>query len=129
MLSCQVSQYTSRMAGGGTADVAFRAQQLLEQSLLGELRAVVARALSGLEMFSGQLGELISGEVMAQPPPAQVRTGVFDCPERTCTALPLCLMFVMETWRNAAVVILPGDPARGQLHICMPLHCSNLPSI
>ena len=62
------------MSGGGTADVAFRAQQLLEQSLLGELRAVVARALSGLEMFSGQLSELISGEVMAQPA-AQVRTG------------------------------------------------------
>ena len=57
-----------RVPGGGTADVAFRAQQLLEHSLLGELRAVVARALSGLEMFSGQLSELISGEVVAPPP-------------------------------------------------------------
>ena len=34
------------------------AQALLEQSLLGELRAVVARALSGLDMFAGsQLAE------------------------------------------------------------------------
>ena len=35
----------------GTADVALRAQQLLEHSLLGELRTLVARALSGLDMF------------------------------------------------------------------------------
>lgn len=33
------------------ADVAARAQQLLEHSLLGELRSLVARALSGLDMF------------------------------------------------------------------------------
>ena len=32
--------------------MAYRAQQLLEHSLLGELRAVVARALSGLDMFA-----------------------------------------------------------------------------
>jgi len=39
--------------------VASKAQQLLEHSLLSELRAVVARALSGLEMFAGnQLTEL-----------------------------------------------------------------------
>ena len=39
--------------------MAGRAQQLLEHSLLSELRAVVARALSGLEMFAGnQLSEL-----------------------------------------------------------------------
>ena len=35
----------------GTGDVALRAQQLLEHSLLGELRTLVARALSGLDMF------------------------------------------------------------------------------
>lgn len=36
-----------------------RAQQLLEHSLLGELRAIVARALSGLDMFAGSgLSEL-----------------------------------------------------------------------
>lgn len=46
-------------AGNGSAEAAARAKQLLEQSLLSELRAVVARALSGLEMFSGnQLSEL-----------------------------------------------------------------------
>ena len=39
--------------------MAVKAQQLLEHSLLSELRAVVARALSGLEMFAGnQLTEL-----------------------------------------------------------------------
>ena len=39
--------------------MAHRAQQLLEHSLLSELRAVVARALSGLDMFAGgQLSEL-----------------------------------------------------------------------
>lgn len=44
--------------------MAFRAQQLLEHSLLGELRAVVARALSGLDMFSGHLSELIASDLM-----------------------------------------------------------------
>ena len=43
----------------GVAEVAQRAQQLLEHSLLGELRTVVARALSGLDMFAEpQLAEL-----------------------------------------------------------------------
>ena len=36
----------------GAADVAAQAQALLEHSLLGELRTLVARALSGLDMFS-----------------------------------------------------------------------------
>ena len=62
------------VTGTGTAEVALRAQQLLEQSLLGELRAVVARALSGLEMFSGQLSELISGDIVAPAAPASVRS-------------------------------------------------------
>lgn len=46
----------------GTFDVSQRAQQLLEHSLLGELRTLVARALSGLDMFSEPLArELIAG--------------------------------------------------------------------
>ena len=50
---------TAATAGNGSTEVASRAQQLLEHSLLSELRAVVARALSGLEMFAGnQLSEL-----------------------------------------------------------------------
>ncbi len=49
----------SGKAGNGSGEVAVKAQQLLEHSLLSELRAVVARALSGLEMFAGsQLTEL-----------------------------------------------------------------------
>jgi acetyl-CoA carboxylase/biotin carboxylase 1 len=40
------------LAEPGTGDVAQRAQQLLEHSLLGELRSLVARALSGLDMFA-----------------------------------------------------------------------------
>lgn len=45
-------------AGNDSAEVASPAQQLLEHSLLSELHAVVARALSGLEMFaSNQLSE------------------------------------------------------------------------
>lgn len=49
----------SPCVGNGSGDVAIKAQQLLEHSLLSELRAVVARALSGLEMFAGnQLTEL-----------------------------------------------------------------------
>ena len=45
--------------GNGSIEVAYRAQQLLEHSLLSELRAIVARALSGLDMFAGnQLSEL-----------------------------------------------------------------------
>ena len=48
----------SGCAGQAYASVAAPAQALLEQSLLGELRAVVARALSGLDMFAGsQLAE------------------------------------------------------------------------
>lgn len=49
---------TSRALGApppaepGAADVAQRAQHMLEHSLLGELRTVVARALSGLDMFA-----------------------------------------------------------------------------
>ncbi|KAL4525084.1 hypothetical protein Ndes2526A_g07171 [Nannochloris sp. 'desiccata'] len=39
------------LAEPGTSGVALRAQQLLEHSLLGELRAMVARTLSGLDMF------------------------------------------------------------------------------
>ena len=62
---------TPYMTGASTAEVALRAQQLLEQSLLGELRAVVARALSGLEMFSGQLSELVS-EIVAPAAPVSV---------------------------------------------------------
>ena len=40
------------LADPGHLEVATRAQQLLEHSLLGELRALVARALSGLDMFA-----------------------------------------------------------------------------
>ncbi|KAG2485379.1 hypothetical protein HYH03_015868 [Edaphochlamys debaryana] len=40
------------LAGPGTGALAARSAQLLEQSLLADLRAVVARALSGLEMFT-----------------------------------------------------------------------------
>lgn len=42
----------AQLAEDGTAEVAQRAQQLLEHSLLGELRSLVARALSGLDMFA-----------------------------------------------------------------------------
>ena len=54
-------------AGHNNNEVSSRARQLLEHSLLSELRAVVARALSGLEMFAGsQLTEmdLLGSEVL-----------------------------------------------------------------
>lgn len=60
--------------------MAVKAQQLLEHSLLSELRAVVARALSGLEMFAGsQLTELdlLGAESFDKDVP-QVR-GVSSC--------------------------------------------------
>ncbi|PRW58200.1 acetyl- carboxylase 1-like isoform A [Chlorella sorokiniana] len=45
-----------------SAEVAQRAQQLLEHSLLGELRTLVARALSGLDLFAEpQFRELFGG--------------------------------------------------------------------
>lgn len=50
---CYTTRLSGRGAGNGSAEVAGRAQQLLEHSLLSELRAVVARALSGLDMFAG----------------------------------------------------------------------------
>ena len=40
------------IAGSVTAEVASRAQQLLEHSLLTELRGVVARTLAGVDMFT-----------------------------------------------------------------------------
>ena len=62
--TCQAPRDTC--AGADTAEVAAYAGRLLERSLMGELRAVVARALSGLDMFSGDLSELIAGDL---PPP------------------------------------------------------------
>jgi len=55
--------------------VAYRAQQLLEHSLLSELRAIVARALSGLDMFAGgQLSELdlLGSDFLETTPSEQV---------------------------------------------------------
>lgn len=48
------------LSSKGCAEVALRAQQLLEDSLLADLRAVVARALSGLDMFADTDGQLLS---------------------------------------------------------------------
>lgn len=56
--------------------MAYRAQQLLEHSLLSELRAIVARALSGLDMFAGnQLSELdlLGSDFMETAPQENVR--------------------------------------------------------
>jgi hypothetical protein len=67
----------SDATGDATADVAGYAGRLLEQSLLGELRAVAARALSGLDMFSADLGELLASEVppgTEGSPPSRVGT-------------------------------------------------------
>lgn len=67
-------------AGNGCADVAYRAQQLLEHSLLSELRAIVARALSGLDMFAGgQLSELdlLGSDFLEMPAPAEVGATAF----------------------------------------------------
>jgi hypothetical protein len=50
------------LAEPSAAEVAQRAQQLLEHSLLGELRTLVARALSGLDLFAEpQFRELFGG--------------------------------------------------------------------
>eukprot|EP00879_Flechtneria_rotunda_P003437 GHRR01003666.1.p1 GENE.GHRR01003666.1~~GHRR01003666.1.p1 ORF type:complete len:1583 (+),score=615.48 GHRR01003666.1:404-5152(+) len=54
------------LSSKATAEVALRAQQLLEVSLLADLRAVVARALSGLDMFAeadGKLSPTVSANV------------------------------------------------------------------
>ncbi|CAL8465869.1 g5405 [Coccomyxa elongata] len=62
--------------GNGCAEVVYRAQQLLEHSLLSELRAIVARALSGLDMFaSGQLSELdlLGSDFLETPSPSQAQ--------------------------------------------------------
>ena len=47
----------STPAGQSCPEVAQRAQALLEQSLLNELRSCVARALSGLDLFKKEPGE------------------------------------------------------------------------
>lgn len=53
--------------GPATVEVASNAGRLLERSLLGELRAVAARALSGLDMFSGDFAELVAGDAAFAP--------------------------------------------------------------
>lgn len=55
--------------GNESSELSSRAQQLLEHSLLSELHAVVARALSGLDMFAGhQLSEAdLYGADAAEP--------------------------------------------------------------
>ena len=67
--------------------MAHRAQQLLEHSLLSELRAVVARALSGLDMFAGgQLSELdLLGSDLLENAERDVRTppGCWGAHDRT----------------------------------------------
>ena len=51
---------TSCNAGPATAELALRAQQLLEHSLLTELRGVVARTLAGVDMFThSQLADIL----------------------------------------------------------------------
>ncbi|KAK2079983.1 hypothetical protein QBZ16_002378 [Prototheca wickerhamii] len=56
------------LTGAGSAAPAQRARRLLEHSLLGELRVLVARALSGLDMFSdAALRGLCLGESPGEP--------------------------------------------------------------
>ncbi|KAL4859471.1 Acetyl-CoA carboxylase 1 [Chlorella vulgaris] len=56
-----------------SAEVAQRAQQLLEHSLLGELRSLVARALSGLDMFAEpQFRELFGGGAAPSTSPSKL---------------------------------------------------------
>lgn len=57
----------SSVTGAATAELAANAGRLLERSLLGELRAVAARALSGLDMFSGDFAELVAGDAAFAP--------------------------------------------------------------
>ncbi|MEW5311712.1 MAG: hypothetical protein WDW38_003401 [Sanguina aurantia] len=59
----------AQLAVKGTEELGQRARHLLEQSLLADLRSVVARALSGLDMFSSDGG--LDGIV--SPPPGEVR--------------------------------------------------------
>ncbi|GIM14327.1 hypothetical protein Vretimale_17212, partial [Volvox reticuliferus] len=53
------------LTGPGTGELVTRAAQLLEQSLLADLRTVVARSLSGLEMFAGGRSDGGSGGAAA----------------------------------------------------------------
>ncbi len=79
-------------AGSATGEVAGHAGRLLERSLLGELRSVAARALSGLDMFSGDLSELVAGDAFAPgtcPPDKACVVQVL--PRRM---LPACLLSV-----------------------------------
>lgn len=91
------------LAESSSAQVAQRAQQLLEHSLLGELRTLVARALSGLDMFDEpQFRELFggatspTGKVRRRPgtgPALPCMAGAAACRLRTgaaCSTRPLC---------------------------------------
>lgn len=86
------------VAGEAAAEVAGHAGHLLERSLLGELRAVAARALSGLDMFSGDLGDLLASDASAfqlaaggssppsqapPPPPPPAPPFTHFCPAKT----------------------------------------------
>lgn len=81
--------------------MAQRAQQLLEHSLLGELRTLVARALSGLDMFAEpQFRELFGGAASPTGKVGRAQSSGLQRTSRACRALwngaspmPPCLPF------------------------------------
>ena len=70
----------------GCPDVAVRAQQLLEASLLAELQTVVTRALSGMDMFSGTQLEQVLGHEPALPSSQVAEAGLVS----TQSSSPCC---------------------------------------
>lgn len=74
------------LTGIATAEVASRAQQLLEHSLLTELRGIVGRTLSGVDMFTHtQLADILGTQHTSHShlPP--------DSPLVSRALSPLCL--------------------------------------
>lgn len=81
--------------------MAYRAQQLLEHSLLSELRAIVARALSGLDMFAGnQLSELdlLGSDFMETLPQENVRRHISA---ELFSYLHICICLVCQPGEKA----------------------------
>ena len=109
----------------GCPDVAVRAQQLLEASLLAELQTVVTRALSGMDMFSGtQLGQVLGHEPAL--PASQAAASVLVC---AASALALLLDQYMAVSKPTWLALLCRESRKASAACVLQVanNCKMLP--
>jgi hypothetical protein len=107
------------------AEVALRAQQLLEVSLLADMRAVVARALSGLDMFSVADGKLSPTAAAAMMTPFTASAAAAASQDKAAAALGGAVADLKVVARKATIregvyaglnsLLPPGTSLEGRL--------------